>query len=493
MWIAVKEPTVLLLLLWIPGLFCSEISEPQGTSSLLEPPGGDIIAKYAKAASVDTQGLAISQRRNEGNTHKKSSHFRYGYVLTVRYNGQQTAGIRSMLSQQCWIGTSNLPMFVVEPFLQDSYVQAIRAEVSSTRIFTLADYFDMARFESGIQELNYGRLAGWEDFLENAPRNVIFVQTANAKKWRVDGRQVPKLLWKSHSLSECYQFSDKRMKTLLINNNFCTVRVIKIHTTSTVPFTGEELKEYILKGWHPNSVTLVFDKWIGAWHIPHALHSQSACEDVRAFTVNGNLQASKQLIEHAKSYEHLFNLDSKPFRVAVMFRSEHLIITLDKQTFQETFTTCLSEVINMTRYLNTATNMSASKPFVTADIGRYGSTSFHPFVFPVLEKSRIKALKMVERAVVTLFQRNVTFKEWEDSFLLATGHIEDRGYIAALQRTVASRADCLVLFGGGQFLEVALRWYITAHPSMSDRCVHFICVGGRFKKRYESILNLIHN
>ena len=44
-----------------------------------------------------------------------------------------------------------------------------------------------------------------------------------------------------------------------------------------------------------------------------------------------------------------------------------------------------------------------------------------------------------------------SFKEWEHSFVKSANGIITPGYIVALQRVIATRADCLVLVGGGKF------------------------------------------
>ena len=60
-----------------------------------------------------------------------------------------------------------------------------------------------------------------------------------------------------------------------------------------------------------------------------------------------------------------------------------------------------------------------------------------------------------------------------------TGGIKDHGYVAALQRTIASRANCLVLVGGGNFLKLALGDYLNFHPNPSSWCIHMHSLYGR--------------
>ena len=62
-----------------------------------------------------------------------------------------------------------------------------------------------------------------------------------------------------------------------------------------------------------------------------------------------------------------------------------------------------------------------------------------------------------------------------DMITIAHG-ITDLGYVAAIQRTIASRADCLVLVGGGHFLKLALGDYLKFHPNHSSWCIHTVCM-----------------
>ena len=61
-------------------------------------------------------------------------------------------------------------------------------------------------------------------------------------------------------------------------------------------------------------------------------------------------------------------------------------------------------------------------------------------------------------------------------------HTLSTAYIAALQRTIASRSDCLLLFGRGNFQEVALSAYLRNHPNKVTRCVHIVCASRSLRK-----------
>ena len=85
----------------------------------------------------------------------------------------------------------------------------------------------------------------------------------------------------------------------------------------------------------------------------------------------------------------------------------------------------------------------------------------------------------------------MTFKEWEDSFLQVTGNITDGGYIAALQRTIGSQADCLILVGGGTFRLGAISEYVHSHLKVSDHCYKFLAMAAGYRSLYkQAVKNL---
>ena len=89
----------------------------------------------------------------------------------------------------------------------------------------------------------------------------------------------------------------------------------------------------------------------------------------------------------------------------------------------------------------------------------------------------------------SLFDNQLGLYEWEESFTQATNGIENSGYIAALQRTLASRTKCLILVGGGTFQDLALKDYLRIHPKREDWCVKLVCI----YKNEDSFMNVIHS
>ena len=84
----------------------------------------------------------------------------YGYVLNLRYGGQQHGGAGSMASLQCWIKSFNLPMLIDEPAIRCSMFYA--ADKPTLR---LGDIFDLQKFNNlQVGNKRYGKIATWVTF-----------------------------------------------------------------------------------------------------------------------------------------------------------------------------------------------------------------------------------------------------------------------------------------------------------------------------------------
>ena len=126
------------------------------------------------------------------------------------------------------------------------------------------------------------------------------------------------------------------------------------------------------------------------------------------------------------------------------------------------------------------------KTFVTTDIVKFSSNSWRRIPselnYSTTEAEYVftRTRTAVERLV------NEQFTNWENTFI-STGKVLPM-YIAALQRTIASRIDCLLLFGGGNFQEVSLSAYLHNHSNKVTRSVHIVCASRSLRKNLLEIL-----
>ncbi len=432
---------------------------------------------------IDNRAGSVKQGTFRERTRTMHGTRKFGYVLGIHFNGQQSAGIRSLTSLQCWVGSFNLPMYVVEPLIVESVVHTVANE-SQTNGLRLRDFFDIHRYNERTKNLGYRELASWEDFMLNAPRNVVIVRTKRGCTGTK--RASPKVLWEADDTQKCKKL-DKSLRYLPLFKEFCVKKIVKFYVlcAADVIFTGEEMYRYIFDRWNPGELTVAIDYWTGAWHVPPSLDAPSVCKDSHESGLRGRLYPSERLLWDSQRYESMFIADGSRFSVAAMIRSEQLLNNLEPDSIRKDFSYCLHEVLKLIDQDHF--NSIRDEPFITIDVGRFGSSSLiAPYRLLVGGKKTV--VRKMRKLTTAVFGRNLTFDRWEDSFIAAAGGITDSGYIAALQRTIASRADCLVLVGGGQFLKIALHQYLDLHPDQRQWCTRFICVEGRFREEYDEIL-----
>ena len=95
----------------------------------------------------------------------------------------------------------------------------------------------------------------------------------------------------------------------------------------------------------------------------------------------------------------------------------------------------------------------------------------------------------MKRAVERLYEgrEGWNFDQWEQRFIDSLGGVTDRGYVAALQRVLASssKAACLVLMGGGRFQELSLESYLYHTREPATHKMHtFSLRGEKILKSY---------
>ena len=179
---------------------------------------------------------------------------------------------------------------------------------------------------------------------------------------------------------------------------------------------------------------------------------------------------SKMLLQHAKNYEDTY-LQSKN-TLTIMVRLEYNNLRHKKDPASR----CFESVTKIIKQHGTYPLM------IAVDVGVHGSNSFNLFVKG--QSSLHKAITLLKSIIPIWLNKQFSFEEWEESFVKSANGIINPGYIAALQRIIATRADCLVLVGGGNFQELALRGYLHQHEDRRKLCLQFICArdGLRLKR-----------
>ena len=162
--------------------------------------------------------------------------------------------------------------------------------------------------------------------------------------------------------------------------------------------------------------------------------------------------------------------------IAVMIRSEKVVLsTMGRVDSVVKLEQCIIKTLNVLHRMRNFQNVSHVNTLLTLDVGRFGTVATKWFSLYLSNiTSRNKALEAVKNIVPAVYGDKVSFSDWESSFT-QTSQSVNIGYIGALQRELASQADCLVLMGGGNFQQMAYQGYLKNHKHNNSRCVQVVC------------------
>lgn len=375
---------------------------------------------------------------------------RWVYLIALGFSGQQAAGINAFTSFQCWAAHSGQPVRIVEPVIRKSRI--LSPFYANFDAMKMNDFFDMAHLNNASKLAGLPQIILLKRFLEIGSTDVIYIQFE-------DESDKDRVIWSAESDTDsCYNAkTSKKQLDRIVRHGYCVRKIVNIKSES---LTRTKLHE-ILGIWNHKNVTVVVSNWKG----PMSPHPE--CKHMGRQSTKSQFFPSPRLLRDASGYIESYNSASVPYN-AVMIRLEHVVILTEQFPGDYSIKGCLKEVVDI------VDSIQVGRPVVTADIGNYGSSSWN---WAVSDKEKLAtAITDTKRAMQSLLKDQISFEEWERTFVQAAGGVTDRGYIAALQRTIASRAKCLVLMGGGNFQDLALLEYLRAHGVEEERCVHLVCV-----------------
>ena len=424
-----------------------------------------ILPPYATAAATSTT----------------SSSTKTGYILTRSFGGQLTRAVKNLMMQQCWARDLSHSAAILEPFSQESQLlhspqiwEAVKRK-RAKNVARFGDYFDLRLYNNASLGDGGAPLVSWEEFLLRAPREAMVVVTPPASCSLIVNRHLQ-------------VNADKSLKELLFTlqrMNFKIVRIVSVNCYDR--YRGGKLRKMLLANLH--NTTIVFNTWRNYNVARTWLDVSPRCNISDKFPA-GRLKPSNMMRRHTRNYRQKI-LGGADKTIAIMLRVERFLILRSSQKTAETVDSCLEKTLSVYSDLKRKAGWSNSQPFLTLDIGRYGSG---------LMQSNETVLKMNESlegvtGVVEGFLGQVyggrwgSIEEWEDSFLEATEGFGERGYVAMLQREIAVNSDCLILMGGGSFQEVAANHYLQTHPDPAQQCLHVVCAAKTLTKTLENNSN----
>ena len=471
---------------------------------------GGVVVRHSNHGSSSNN----NNSRDYHDNNSRDYHDNRGYVLTLKFTGQQVAGMRGMFSQQCWLRSFSLPMTIVEPFVLDSMLThsselweeaAAAADAAKNRSTEAAlRMTDILEVPSTVLDV-----ASFESFLSSAPRRLIVVDVCNfgvkgclhfdVKSCSNEGEGEQAVLEDMHCQPT---HTMRKAMTYLETLGFEVVRSICLDCTAEgklQQLSPGQATEWIFGGHRPEEVTVLFSHWKFSFQVT------SDCSECAGFD-EAFKSAHYPLMLHEAAARYMQVVDGLQRNtgkhiattIAVMVRLEWFLITYRNKSLHKIHS-CLRDVAAKAKELTSAvvnnnnnnnnevgrnnSMTGKARVLLALDVGRFGSGSFDSTmrIHHITAPAFAQVLGEVKSLVLELYGGRLDFEGWEESFVTATGTrlAAEKGYVAALQSVAASKADCLLLMGGGHFQLLALQMRAAARqpspPTPHSDCVHKIC------------------
>ena len=409
----------------------------------------DLVAtRLATPAAVVTEAGCV-RKQPRANPDEISE----GFMLALRFWEQQTQATKTILQLQCF--ASSYGMQTVEPFLYGSFLgfpfQDMRSNQSYLRMGELVD-MDVWNRES-VEKFGFPPVAKWSEFLRTAPRSVVTV----CVKYRNPPRipiPVPGSNFRIGCVPECFRKLNASLDVLKRYGDF---RIVKEACANFVVYAGSvSRKDFIhnILGDRGNrNVTVLLNEFRGFFGL-FRMPVLSNC-GVDHHKPNITIIPGPRIRTDAAKY--IANvLHNKPY-IAVLVRIERVVLHLNYSIAQ-----CSQK---LEKLINTLSQQYAVKNyFLAMDIGKFGSRG-----------TRLHNLTSHGDIVLSaVYGSTLSFSQWERMFERYASELEG-AYVANLQRAIAARARCLVLFGGGGFQAQAKHFYQAHHADPKQWCVHRVC------------------
>ena len=386
-----------------------------------------------------------------------------GYVLAGDYWEQQSSACRNLQNLQCW--AAKLDLYVVEPFMANSQLKTPFANMVGSKLL-FSDLFDLQSWNRASVKLGRKGLVEWENFVENAPREVIYVHF-KFSNWN-DIRKVKKevLLNPSkyppkgerHKVGCDMSFPFKPYETKFVaDHNFTVVRSVCFNFEYGDFVSLKDFQMQLYGAYSPQEVTVYFRQWRGLGMHPRVAVEHIGCTNDGLQEV---MEPSQQMKAAAEWYieEHLGEGDF----IAIMARIEKSKISLKSRSDSVSF--CFSKTVKQWQRLRNKTNIQST--FLASDAGKYGSNSFKT----TGDDSDLTT--EFHKFFKQIYGTKTTVGKWEKTFEGKDG-ITDSGYIALLQKLVATRSKCVLFVGGGAFQKHALHMYRQLHSGKQE-CIEVV-------------------
>ena len=369
-----------------------------------------------------------------------------GYMFAMVYGDQGTGAFTNLMSMRCFAGKLG-GIRIVEPFMVGSRL-GINISKNWREEMKFSDVFDTGVANDNAKRKNFSELVPFEEFLEDAPRKLLVVQHRC-----------------THCLIHCgHPRGLEYGRTFADKHGFEAVGQVCLDYKENGKTQLRDITKQIYNKYDKSELTVMFTRFGGlekGGFSPDRVFrlfisgAPAACYRGDP-SINSVIRPSKLVRQSANIYVQKF-LQTK--YISVMIRIEMVLGPPPKDTevARKRTKTCLSNLAQRLDGIRSKTGIG--KIFVCLDIGKYGSDGLRQKA--VADNLGPEFDSFLSRTL----EDGMTLSKLDATFTNAT-LIDNPGFVAMLQKTIAARGDVLVLLGGNSnFQSSALELHQSMHKS----------------------------
>ena len=369
----------------------------------------------------------------------KYNHSRF--VLCTSYWEQQTNALINMWSFQKWANKSG-KLKVVEPFAVDSVLEfpgTVLYKHQFTDTLRFRDYFDLDHWTKETAKLGIEPLVIWETFLKYASRQVTV--------GLITYSYMPGGVYVENEIDRCHSCRAARDAFGRVTSSLFNFLHFEVIRTVCFSFYGkqdaissEKFNSYLML---PDSKATV---WFGEWRGAEKGASRIQISDQSLLRTSGGIEnvlsmvrSSPKIIADSRNYvKTILNANFREY-TAIHIRSARRYGEMVLKGHPPS--AVMSYLTNCVGKLNDILDKSGSTSyFLATDIGKFGDQTAYKL-------NDNDSAKLLQQLLQVLYG-NKTIDVYQKEFIKAAGGIEDRGYLATMQKTITEHAKCVIVMGG---------------------------------------------
>ena len=391
------------------------------------------------------------------------------FTIVYSYWEQQTNAILNMWSLQKWANFMGFK--VLEPFAHQSTL-ALTDEIlyhyNFTNVLRFRDYFDLNFWTNKTKEkYRIPPFERWDTFAVSPLKKTVVVILA------YDVFPVGEYVGNDiNKHPDCVE-----QKNTFYNQHAKLFDRLHIQVVRNVCFVFNYKAESPIPLHLFNSLILLDDNvnvWFSYWRgiqfdrIAISDHYELRRDYDGEGNILGMVRTSSRVLQDSRNYVNtILKVNFKEY-TAVAFRTAKRGTALVRSGYSreqviQYFHRCAEQI------KQSLVNMSSSPKFLSVDLGRFGDLPAYEYF--KINDDGTKLFKFILDNVYG----NKSIDEYENEVIRAANGIEDRGYIGAMQKTIAENAKHLIVVGGKSSFQRSMVAAFTKSNQNCRMCVTRIC------------------